>query len=108
MARCRSWVPVDVTVDQGRPSRPGWRPCRNKVARGVARCDECWIILATHPDPLVRRGLATEENLPTEIIELLQQDSDPEVQRLANSYAGTDNQQTVDIDNEEEVDDPWD
>lgn len=67
----------------GKPgrSRSLWGICTNEAREGFWRCDECFHLLATSPDPEVRLALAREEALPDEIVQVLATDPNIEVVR---------------------------
>lgn len=59
--------------------------CRNKVAKGAVRCNDCYEALSAHNDPNVRRLLAQERGLPAQILEQLLTDPDILVAGYAES-----------------------
>lgn len=87
MARCRSWRPLagsghDEETGPGGSERL-WVPCRNHVPTGVQRCVDCENAIMSHPDPVVRRMLAEEENQDRGILEVLAGDLNQEVAQAA-------------------------
>ena len=91
---CRSWRPCVGAVHAvghlpGR-CRVCWRPCRNPVRRGAARCADCWWALAEHPDPRVRLAVGAAPGVPMEVLELLACDLDPLVADRAETSLGAD------------------
>lgn len=88
MSRCHSWRPVEGS---GHPvgHAPGhcrkcWRPCFRRTGPGRVRCDECEDALANHPDEMVRRCLAADDDASDDVLELLATDLNPSVQRAAS------------------------
>lgn len=86
--RCRSWRPTEQGVSTPGVSAPGgtrahWRRCTVKVAPGVVRCEACTRMLCEHADAHVRRMLAQEQGLSSEVLETLLTDPD----FLVSAYA---------------------
>lgn len=81
MPRCRSWRPTTLALTVGKPGRDrvNWKPCHTKVDVRGLRCEECYQLLATHPDARVRAALAKESNVPDWVIQILATDPDPAV-----------------------------
>lgn len=95
MARCRSWRFAKAPDDPDRylpvgKDRKVWKPCRNKVKRGVRRCRECQDALITCPSPAVRRALANEPDQDRYVLEALLSDPDPTVAAVADRVVNGD------------------
>lgn len=96
MGRCGSWrfVNVDGAADLYLPigrSHVCWRPCRNRVPEGTARCSACEKALILCPIPAVRKALLSEENPSLIVLRSLVTDSVPGIafiaSQLLESYA---------------------
>ena len=90
MTRCRSWRYIGAASENpsqlpvGRDRR-SWRPCRNRIDRGVRRCRECEDSLVTCPNTAVRRALAVEEPQTDHVLRALESDPSPVVSSVAVS-----------------------
>lgn len=88
--RCKSWRYQPETDTSHVLHLPGkcrtcWQPCRNKLVKGVKRCDDCVRLLVSHPNVEVRFALLNEPQLQPVVLANLASDPDPVVAHSAKT-----------------------
>ncbi|PPF24249.1 hypothetical protein [Rathayibacter rathayi] len=88
MPRCTSWRFRDTDVAPAKQLPAGrdhrvWRPCRNRVVKGVARCPDCEAALIVCPNTDIRITLAQEPGQTVELLEAMTTDPDHRVAAAA-------------------------
>lgn len=91
MSRCQ-WRPVTGLSHEHVKHMPGfcrvcWKPCFQRPEQGL-HCATCLPLLATHGNSSVRRELALEDEVPSEILELLASDLQAAVSLAAQRNLG--------------------